>query len=447
MDGQQDQASLAAGRYHLEVEDMYGCLAVYDTNLSEPDELSSIMEPKNITCGAVGLDNGSIDLTVSGGVAPYTFMWSNGMATEDISGLSEGMYIVTIMDANNCIHIDSARIALPPPITFTTTLSDHNSYNVSCNGYSDGAIDITLTSGLAPYVFSWTGPYGYTSISEDISGLRAGEYIVSITDANLCTAYDTIVLTEPGRLGIDVTLSESFAGGYQINCAGDSTGSIEIKPVNQSGTVTYLWTDGNTSALRSGLPAGSYSLIITDSNGCHADTTLTLSAPDSIRTQFNVTQPWCTDKPDGSIELIVTGGVPGADYNYLWSDNSKTKDLSDIPSGWYSVVVTDLNSCSVRDSVFVEPLNISCLIIPNAISPNGDLINDYWNIGLKELYPEIEIKIFNRWGEEIWRSAKGYPDPWDGRSKGSLLPIDSYHYIIDLHNGTKPILGTVTIVR
>jgi len=344
VDGLQDQASLTAGRYHLEVEDIYGCLAVYDTVLTEPDEISSILVPTNITCGAVGLDNGSIDLTVSGGVAPYTFTWSNGITTEDISGLSEGSYIVTIRDANNCIHLDSARIELPPPITFTTALSDHNSYNVSCNGYSDGAINITVTSGLAPFIFNWTGPYGFTATTEDITGLRAGVYVISITDVNLCAAYDTIELTEPGRLGIDVTLSASFAGAYQINCAGGSTGSIEINPVNQSGTVTYLWSDGNTSALRTGLPAGSYSLIITDSNGCHADTTLMLTAPDSIRTEFIVTQPWCTDKPDGSIELTVTGGVPGADYNYLWSDNSTTRNISEITSGLYSVVVTDLNS-------------------------------------------------------------------------------------------------------
>ncbi|NMB52527.1 MAG: T9SS type B sorting domain-containing protein, partial [Bacteroidales bacterium] len=202
-----------------------------------------------------------------------------------------------------------------------------------------------------------------------------------------------------------------------------------------------------TSSLRTGLPEGIYELIITDSNGCHADTTLQLTAPDSIKIEFNITQPLCPDMPDGSIELAVTGGVPGADYNYRWSDNSVNKDLSGIVSGLYSVVVSDMNGCIARDSVFVEPIQELCLIIPNAISPNGDLINDYWNIGLKELYPEIEVKIFNRWGEEIWRSAKGYPDPWDGRSKGSLLPIDSYHYIIDLHNGTKPIMGTVTIVR
>ena len=86
-------------------------------------------------------------------------------------------------------------------------------------------------------------------------------------------------------------------------------------------------------------------------------------------------------------------------------------------------------------------------MIPNAISPNGDLINDEWNIGLIELYPKLEILIFNRWGQAIWRSEKGYPHPWDGTNNGLPLPIDSYHYIINLHNGSKLIIGNVTIVK
>ena len=97
---------------------------------------------------------------------------------------------------------------------------------------------------------------------------------------------------------------------------------------------------------------------------------------------------------------------------------------------------------------------IQCPVLPDehlsiskAFSPNGDLINDVWNIGNAGLYPDMEITIYNRWGQQIWKSARGYPIPWDGRSRGADLPIDSYHYLIDLHNGTGPIIGTVTIVR
>jgi gliding motility-associated-like protein len=93
------------------------------------------------------------------------------------------------------------------------------------------------------------------------------------------------------------------------------------------------------------------------------------------------------------------------------------------------------------------PVNKTCLLIPNSISPNGDTYNDVWNIGEIGLYPEAEIKIFNRLGQIVWRSEKGYPDPWDGTSNGTPLPFDSYHYIIDLHNNTKPFVGGITVIK
>jgi gliding motility-associated-like protein len=87
------------------------------------------------------------------------------------------------------------------------------------------------------------------------------------------------------------------------------------------------------------------------------------------------------------------------------------------------------------------------LIISKAFSPNNDGINDVWNIGNVSIYPSTEVTIYNRWGQSVWKSGRGYPSPWDGKSNGVDLPIDSYHYVIDLHNGSKPIIGDVTIVR
>ena len=268
-----------------------------------------------------------------------------------------------------------------------------------------------------------------------------------ITDSNYCTATDNINLTEPGKFICRRSLSESTAGGYNINCTGDSTGYIGIEPVNEVNTVQYLWSDGIFGETRTNLPAGVYSVILVDANNCHASSTITLTQPDSLKMSFVISQPFCPDKPDGEITANVTGGVMGTDYSYKWSDKSTSRNLSDISEGIYKVIVMDMNGCSIKDSVNIQPLHETCLIIPNAISPNGDLINDVWNIGMKELYPNMEVVIFNRWGETLWRSERGYPRPWDGTSGGSPLPIDSYHYIIDLHNGSRPIIGNVTIVR
>jgi len=445
--GVEDQNSVMAGTYKLKVRDINGCQDSIEVTLTQPDAIQLNFIEKNITCASGVFNDGSINLIVSGGAGPYTYLWSNGASTEDISGLTEGTYTVTVTDFNGCQMTGSARVVNPPPLQYTSVLSDYNGYNISCFNMSNGSIKITTTNGTPPFIFTWTGPSGFTATTPAISGLRAGTYVLQITDSLACNVTQTFVLTEPGQLGMSVSLSSSTAGGYNINCAGESTGYIGIEPINPVKNVEYLWSDGLFGKTRNNLPAGEYSVIITDANNCYASSTVELTQPDSIKINFTIDEPFCPDMPDGSIVTEVTGGVPGADYIYRWSDNSTGNSLTDITAGFYSLTVRDLNGCVVKDSVNVEPENESCLIIPNAISPNGDLINDEWNIDNIDLYPEAEVKIFNRWGLNIWKSAKGYPQPWDGRRNGKALPIDSYHYIIDLHNGKKEIIGTITIVR
>jgi gliding motility-associated-like protein len=444
--GQQDQNLLTAGTYHLVVTDYNGCIATADITLTQPPALITEMIPTHITCQVSGFNNGSINLNVSGGISPYSYIWSTGATVQDISGLTEGYYYVTVTDANGCQKTDSARVNLPPPLTYNQVLSEFHGFNISCYGKADGTIQINPTSGTPPYIFSWQGPGGYSASTKDITGLRIGQYILHITDSNLCSVLDTINLTEPGKLSMVITPSLSLTTEHNINCAGGKTGTITVEAVNNAGAAEYLWADGEIGNERTGLMAGNYKVITTDLNGCSADSVITLTEPDSIGISFSITQPFCTDMPNGAIAMTVTGGT-NSGYTYLWSDNSSTQNITTAVSGLYSVTVTDANGCSARDSVMIHPINEVCLIIPNAISPNGDLINDEWNIGLKELYPEMEVKIFNRWGELIWQSARGYGVPWDGRSKGNILPIDSYHYTIDLHNGSRPLIGHVTIVK
>jgi gliding motility-associated-like protein len=447
IDGLKDQTSLTAGTYHLVVSDSNHCVAIKDITLSQPSVFVTQISSTNITCTSPGFNNGTIILTVSGGIAPYSYLWSNGLTTKDLSGLTPGTYKVIVTDFNGCIKTDSAKITLPPTLDYTKNLSDFNGYNISCYGLANGYININPTTGQAPFVYTWTGPGGFSSSTKNISNLLAGQYQLLIVDVNECKASEIFNISEPGKLGMTLSLPSSTAGGFNLNCSGDSTGYINVEPVNQVKTVEYLWADGIFGNNRSHLAAGNYSVIITDANNCRASATVTLSEPDSMKLVFNLSPPFCPDKPDGVILADVSGGVRGIDYSYKWQDNSTNRNLSNIPAGFYRVIVTDMNGCSIKDSVKLNPLNETCLIIPNAISPNGDLINDVWNIGMKELYPLMEVKIFNRWGEPIWRSEKGYPKPWDGKSNGSELPIDSYHYIIDLHNGSKPIIGNVTIVR
>lgn len=445
--GQADQTALRSGTYHLVVTDLNGCGTSVDITLHEPPAYSLQMVPTHVTCSAPGFRNGSVDLTVTGGEAPYSYSWSNGASTQDISGLPQGSYSVTVSYNNTCVKTDSIRVNLPPSLKFDKQIHSFNSYEISCFGRADGQITVTPTSGKAPFLYYWTGPNGFTASTNDLTGLKAGEYRILITDGNMCTAVDTIQLHEPGPLGMTFAMSASTAGGFNINCAGDSTGLIIVQPINSVNNVEFLWADGFAGRTRSDLPAGTYSVIIRDGNNCQASGSATLTQPDTLKLKYQVSKPFCPAMPDGVISLNITGGVRGTDYSYTWSDNSRANTLTNIPGGQYSVIAEDLNGCTVEQKINVEPENETCLGVPNIISPNGDLVNDYWYIDRKELYPQMEVKIFNRRGRLVWKSEKGYPKPWDGKGNGANLPIDSYHYIIDLHDGSKPILGTITIVK
>ena len=335
-----------------------------------------------------------------------------------------------------------------PRIRYEKAVSDYNGYNVSCYGKSNGFIKINPSDKLAHYTYRWSGPNGFDPETKDISGLIAGQYTLSITDVNNCTTSETFVLNQPKKLSMTVRPSVSTDGLYNINCAGANTGSIAVGARNNVGQVDYLWIDGAIGSTRTNLSSGNYKVIITDSNNCQADSSLTLTEPEEIKLSFEVKDTYCPDSPDGSVIVNATGGVNGVDYTFIWSNNSNQKEIKDVKPGRYSVIVTDKNLCSVKDSARVKNQHEICLIIPDAFSPNGDLINDTWIIGNIEFYPQAEITIYNRWGQLIWQSERGYyGHPWDGRSKGIPMPIDGYHYVIDLHNGYKVIVGDVTLVR
>jgi gliding motility-associated-like protein len=447
MPDQKNQPSLTAGHYHLEVIDGNNCTVNRDFVLTQPDPIHLEMIASKITCASDAFNNGSIDLSVEGGVAPFSYFWSNGSITQDISNLNAGTYSVTVNYNNSCSASASIKLDNPPALTYNLSLNNFHGYEISCNGTNDGEINIKPVTGEAPFLYSWTGPDGFISNSAELRGLKAGDYHLRITDRNLCFAEEIIKLKQPGRLNMTFIVPESVAGGFNLNCAGDSTGSITVVPRNGVNNIQYLWSDGFIGKTRNNLKAGTYNIVITDDNNCHSESFVTLTEPDTLRMSFRVSDPFCADLADGEIDLDVSGGVIGSGYSYRWSDNSTTQKISGIKGGLFVAEVSDLNGCSLKDSVFVSPQNEFCLEVPNIFSPNGDLINDEWNIGMKELYPQMEIRVFNRWGELVWRSEKGYPSPWQGTSNGRNLPVDSYHYIIDLNNGAKPLIGNITIVR
>ena len=177
--------SLSAGTYTCTVTDTNGCFAIDSVTITEPTAISTLENTTNVLCN--GGNSGAVSLVISGGNSPYTSNWG----VVDTNNLSIGNYNYTITDNNGCTFSDSINISEPDALS-----NNHTSVNVNCNGATDGSIDITPSGGVGPYTFTWDNGAN----TEDLTNISAGQYIVTITDANNCTFNDTITITEPNLL-------------------------------------------------------------------------------------------------------------------------------------------------------------------------------------------------------------------------------------------------------
>ena len=244
--------------------DANGCTSSTNATLTEPSALSLSASSVSVSCN--GGTDGSIDLTVSGGTIPYTYLWNNpGASTsQDIAGLSAGAYSVTVTDGNGCTETLSVQVVEPTPLALSTVEA-----HVSCNRGTDGSIDLTVSGGTAPYTYLWNDPLASTT--QDLSSLGIGTYAVIVTDNNGCTATINATITEP----LALTLATS---GVNISCNGGADGSIDLTVNGGTTPYTYLWSDvaASTTEDLSGLSAGTYSVTVTDSNACTQTASLTL---------------------------------------------------------------------------------------------------------------------------------------------------------------------------
>ncbi len=299
-----------------------------------------------------GDSSGAIMITTTNGVAPYTYSWSNGATTEDLTGLTAGSYTGTITDVNGC-----TLVAGPVMVTEPTaiTLAVDAVVNASCNGDSDGSISITPTGGTAPYTYSWSNG----ASTEDVAGLAPGSYTGTITDANGCTlAAGPVVITEPAALGFT---ADGFSGP---SCAGGADGFLSITTTGGTAPYTYIWSNGATTEDISGLVAGNYGGTITDANGCVVTGgPLPLSGPSPIQSTVLTVGEGTLGASDGSIDLMVSGGT--APYTYVWNNGETTEDIAGLAPGVYCVTITDANGC----------LEDICGTIASGVSGTNEITN------------------------------------------------------------------------
>lgn len=342
----EDVSALLAGAYSITVTDANGCEETITQSISEPTLLTASAAGTNVTC--FNASNGSVDVTVTGGTTPYGFSWSNGAITEDLTNVSGGNYQVVITDDNNCTAITSATLTEPSAIVAQIT-----SASILCNGDSTGSLDLSVNGGIAPYSYSWSNGL----LSEDVSNAVAGTYSVTITDDNGCTATASAVINQP------TPLSLVLAGATNVSCNGGNDGTIDLNVFGGTPLYGYSWSNGGTTEDQNALTDGTYSVTVTDNNGCTATFSATISQPSLITTSIIKTDVTCPGASNGSADLSVSGGV--SPYTYLWSNGAATEDLSGVTGGTYTVIVTDANSCTAAGSIVISeglPLSISGVV-------------------------------------------------------------------------------------
>jgi outer membrane protein OmpA-like peptidoglycan-associated protein len=333
-----DIRALGAGKYVLTVTDNNGFKQKVEASISEPPLFKSqVVSTGNITC--FGGSNGAIDIKVEGGVQPYRYRWSNGQASQDLLNVPMGDYTVKIMDANGCENELKATIKQPDALK----LNLENVVNINCNGQSTGSINLAVTGGISPYKYKWSNG----SDLEDLKGIKAGSYSVQVVDSKGCSEVLTSQITEPRLL----VLSEGII--KQVDCKGNSTGSINVNVAGGVSPYKYVWTSGDTTQNLTSIKAGAYSLKVTDLKGCVASFSKTITEPSKLVRQVEgVSNILCNGDAKGAVNISVVGGV--TPYVYRWSNGANTQDIIGVKAGRYSVQIKDANNCIDSVSINVK---------------------------------------------------------------------------------------------
>ncbi|MBI3509535.1 MAG: gliding motility-associated C-terminal domain-containing protein [Bacteroidetes bacterium] len=338
-------SSLCPGIYTLTITDATGCSVntqIAVSNIAGPTVTAT---STNASCNAVC--DGTGTATVTAGVSPYTYDWTPGNpvgdGTPNVSALCAGTYFCQVTDAVGCITFTSITITEPQPLTATSTIT-----NVSCGGNSDGSITVNPSGGTGPYSYSWA-PGGQPT--QTISGLTAGTYTITITDANSCTLIQNITVTEPAIL----TSSSSFTN---VLCNGACNGTGTITPVGGTSPYVYSWSSGQGTATALNLCPGTYTVDVTDANGCTTTQQVTITEPTPLVTSVSSTDATCNAVCDGTATVSASGGTPG--YTYSWSPGGgTTPSVNNLCAGAYSIITSDLNGCtSVQSVTILQPTAI-----------------------------------------------------------------------------------------
>jgi subtilisin-like proprotein convertase family protein len=351
-------SALCAGNYSVTITDSGGCAVLKSVLVGGSPTVATMQSSTNISCN--GICNGVGSVTVTTGTAPYSYAWSpGGFNTASVSNLCANTYFVTTTDSNGCTTSDT--ILITQPVAVSASLS--SVVNLSCNGSNDGAATINVNGGISPYQYAWDPAVANTASA---SNLSAGNYTVVISDNNSCSDTVSFVITEPAAIML-------FTSSTTASC-GSSNGTATCTPSGGVAPYTYAWSPiGGNASIATNLPAGNYTITVTDSNNCVQSAFVAVNnsgAPTlSIQSNNNVL---CHSDSTGSATISTAGGT--SPFSYSWSPmGGSNATASNLPAGNYVVTVTDGNNCIATINVTItEPDAISINLQSTDISCLGN---------------------------------------------------------------------------
>lgn len=356
-----DNTALTTGlsantNYTVTVTDQLGCSDTTSVTLTQPSSpITAATTGSILAC--YGANTGTIQLTVSGATPPYSYQWNNNATTEDLSNLVAGTYTVTITDANNCTITETETVTQPPtPIVITGSGT-----TIAC-GATTGSINISVTGGGSPYTYAWSNG----ASSQDISGLTPGTYTVTVSDQYGCNMPMDFTINTLTNLTASTTSTDAA-------CATSPTGTASVTASGGQAPYNYLWSyNGQTSQSLSNLPAGLYTVTVTDATNCQITASATVGQLASLIVSANIQPISCSGGNDGGIDLTVSSSDPNNTFTYNWSNNAISQDITNLSAGSYQVTITDQNGCSASGSFnMTSPTPVSANTTITSITCHG----------------------------------------------------------------------------
>ncbi len=340
---------LLAGAYTVTATDAHGCTTTSSITISEPAVLQATPTPTAAAC--FGSADGRINTALQGGTGPFSFFWSSGDVTQNITQKPVGTYVLTITDANGCTLTTQAAISQPTEIQWTTTEKA-----VLCKDGNSGGITLTATGGTPGYTVAWLGPNGFIGNGTNLQNLLAGDYSATLTDAAGCTKSVAQAVTEPAS-----ALALTLAPYADTICFAATNGQATVAVAGGSTPYTYLWDAGSqTSATATGLSSQAYTVTVTDKNSCTQTAETFIIQKQELSVSAAATDPLCYNGRNGKARVtVIFYGATAAnlnDFNYLWSTTPAQQDMeanSLSANTSYTVTVVDALGCTAEHSVEV----------------------------------------------------------------------------------------------